>query len=285
MGFCLVANEDALSIKEVVDSFVKCNSCYDKTSVIVTDKDELLREALHKEFVNTELRLCKFHTLQTFRREITTSKMGLCQAEREEALEILQNLVHAKNPEEYDTIRAELNVDKFQLVNNYMAKKWDSIREQWVYRLGENCGLWNTTNNRMEALNNLLKQVIRKNGNLLDFFRDRIVVVVQSTRIERIQKALSVATKAAVSYEPPAELKEFCSVLTPYAMSVVVHQFKLGRTMELPKVAEETGISLEYHGQTNYVTESACQCVTFIQLQLPCKHILAFRLAKNKGLF
>lgn len=65
------------------------------------DKDFIERGILEKEFPHSSLHICLFHVLRAFRREITTNKRGLTQAERTLALEIVQKMSYASSEDEY----------------------------------------------------------------------------------------------------------------------------------------------------------------------------------------
>ena len=52
------------------------------------------------------LQICLFHTLRTFKREITMDKMGITSGERDRCLEILTKITYSRSPEEY-----QLNLD------------------------------------------------------------------------------------------------------------------------------------------------------------------------------
>ena len=52
------------------------------TVTIMADKDLIEKDALKAEFPETAILICLFHVLRTFRREITTDKLGITMAER-----------------------------------------------------------------------------------------------------------------------------------------------------------------------------------------------------------
>ena len=72
----LVANEDKFTISNLMDVFVKHNDTT-KAKCIMADKDMVEREIIAKKIPGAALMICLFHTLRTFRREITVEKMNL----------------------------------------------------------------------------------------------------------------------------------------------------------------------------------------------------------------
>ena len=58
----------------------------------MADKDTTEREVLTEEIPNDVLLICLFHTLTTFRREITADKMYVTSEQRKMVLEIITKL-------------------------------------------------------------------------------------------------------------------------------------------------------------------------------------------------
>ena len=85
----IVVNEDSSSIKKMVGRFKRHNEHWDKTVTVITDKDFVERDTFKDEFPQASLQICLFHVLRTFKREITSDKLGITQPERKLALEIL----------------------------------------------------------------------------------------------------------------------------------------------------------------------------------------------------
>ena len=90
----LVANEDKVTISHMMDVFVKHN---DTTNVkcIMADKDMVERDTIAEQIPSAALMICLFHTLRTFRWDITAEKMNLSAAQHVTVLEIIAKLAYA----------------------------------------------------------------------------------------------------------------------------------------------------------------------------------------------
>ena len=209
--------------------------------------------------------------------------MGLDPATRDAALDTLQQLVHVCTETEYDGIRQKLDCDIFLPVHQYMVKNWDGIRKECVSRLGDKPALGNDTNNRLESLNQKLKKVIRRNGNLRDFFVD-LFTAVSSTRTERAARGQKNCAKVPVHYAVDPGLEQYETLLTPYALQLLSSQLTLSNKVVVPAPDASTpdAVLLDYHGECITVTTTTCPCSVFVQLKLPCRHIFALR--KTLGL-
>jgi zinc finger SWIM domain-containing protein 3 len=98
----LVAKETRALLQEMMEVFIGYfdPEVVSRTRVIITDKDFTERSVLQSCFPETSLHLCLFHTLWTFSREVTTSKMSIQPQQRQVALSILQRIAYSKNLEE-----------------------------------------------------------------------------------------------------------------------------------------------------------------------------------------
>ena len=126
----------------------------------MSDKDFNERAVFRKEFPEAALHICLFHTLRTFRREVTTEKMGIRPGERDHALEIITKLAYSKSEAEYDEHYQELLQSGLKTVISYYNSHWHGIRHEWVECFKGVCfTLGERTNNRLENINGKIKSV------------------------------------------------------------------------------------------------------------------------------
>lgn len=157
----------------MIDIFKDLNPPWTRTKVILGDKDFVDRDVYSDKFENAVMKICIFHMQRTFRREITTHKRDISNSDRDKALTILQRLVYSCSSEEYEVAYNDLVDLNLKHVTSYFNENWHCIREEWtLFGLNEHCNYMNTTNNRMESLNNKLKLVGNRNANLQSFFEN-----------------------------------------------------------------------------------------------------------------
>lgn len=77
----IVAEETKEVIQATVELFKKHNPSWDETKVVMSDKDFTERDVFKSCFPAASLSICLYHTLRSFRREITCEKMGITSAE------------------------------------------------------------------------------------------------------------------------------------------------------------------------------------------------------------
>lgn len=144
----------------MVQAFKKHNGHWNKTKVIMSDKDFNERAVFRKEFPEAVLHLCLFHTLRSFRREITCEKLGIRSGERDHALELLTKLTYSKSETEYNENYQDLQCSGLKSVISYFNDNWHPIRQEWVeFYKGVSFTLGETTNNRLENINGKVKSV------------------------------------------------------------------------------------------------------------------------------
>lgn len=114
----VVAEESKDVIRATAELFTKYNPSWDQTKVM-SDKDFTERDAFKACFPAASLNICLYHTLRSFRQEITCEKMGITSAERLRVLEILSSLAHSKTEHEY-----ERHLDKLKNTNIRSVILW-----------------------------------------------------------------------------------------------------------------------------------------------------------------
>ena len=128
VGVWVVANESEETIQVMVDIFKDQNPKWTDVKTVITDKDFVEREVFSKSFPEAKLRICLFHVLRTFRREITAEKMGVSKLQRDSLLETLQKIVYSRTIEEYDANKQILLDKNITAAENYYINSWDSIK-------------------------------------------------------------------------------------------------------------------------------------------------------------
>ena len=97
----LTVLESQPAIAKMVQAFKRHNSNWSSTRVVISDKDFTERAVFQAEFPDASLIICLFHTLRSFRREVSCEKLGLRPGERDHALEILTKLAYSASASEY----------------------------------------------------------------------------------------------------------------------------------------------------------------------------------------
>ena len=282
----LLSSEDKHTIQQMVTIF-KRHNCTEGTKCIMADKDMTEREVLTEEIPNAVLLICLFHTLRTFRREITADKMYVTSEQRKMVLEIITKLVYARSESEYQQYYRHLKDTKLKSVVQYFDKNWHGIRAQWVDGLkNEACNFMNRTNNRLESTNQKIKSVVGKYSSLVVFFRE-LTKCLDSLALERDHRAILVFQKAPVQCYAGFPLHQYQILLMPFAFSYIVKQHQLAQKIVITHDIDKSNGTVDIQSTAGVITTSiqSCQCGFFKAMQLPCRHVFALRLHSNNCLF
>ena len=173
IGLMLLVDEQADTLRRMIRLFKKHNSAWERIKCVMADKGMTERNIIKEEIPQAGLLICLFHTMRSFKREITTEKTGISVDERLQVLEIIQSMAHATSEAVYQDLYEQLMQTRFTAVKEYFIKNWHSIRNEWVEGNKKKfSNFLNSTNNRLESINQKLKSVITKHSCLLDFHRD-----------------------------------------------------------------------------------------------------------------
>ena len=228
----LTVLETKEAISKMVESFKLFNPSWNRTGVIISDKDFNEHAIFKEKFPGVSMHICLFHVLRTFRREVSCDKLGLRSGERDHVLEIISKLAYSKSEEEYDMHYESLIATNLQPVINYYNTNWHIIRHEWVeayksfsFTLGER------TKNRLESINGKIKSVCSRYASLSRFF-DQFMSLMETLRNERNHDAIMVLVKKPI-ISPDIPEPDVISLLTPYAAHYICKQLTYRKKVSL----------------------------------------------------
>ncbi|KAH9372828.1 hypothetical protein HPB48_021549 [Haemaphysalis longicornis] len=260
----LFATEDGDTLRWFFDVFKELNPSWDAIRIVMADKDWKERKVVTELLPQASLHICAFHTLQTFRREVSVRKLGISKPEQEMALDLLQRMVYAQNEDEYLQLYEVFKSSAPKQVLDYFDLNWHNIRHEWVMGLKWSCSnFFNSTNNRAESMNAKLKDIVMRYSSLENFVTD-FFCFVHTTRKERSHKGATLLQKKRILKTTDEDYSRYCNLLTPYAFQHVKRQ--LDRSADMT-VDTSNGALLT----------GACTCAFRVAMLLPCCHVLAAR--------
>lgn len=255
-----------------------------KTTNLMTDKDHTQRKVLRQVFPKAKLKLCLFHTLQSFKREVT-AKMTNSATERQECLDILSKLAYSKSRAEYDVHYSVLCDQAPEPVLQYYNTNWHNIADEWVVGLVQVLNFLNITNNRIEGLNARIKDKVPLNSSLYNFFTD-FFKFLTSNHIERNANTATNFTKTPSSAPSNEDEKKFAAVLTEKAMTHITPEIESSNYITFySKNPSNLECCTKQYRSVIRSTVDECSCNHYTSLNLPCKHIFATRKVYNRPLF
>lgn len=280
VGVAFLATEDRPTFEWFLKSFKDMNGeACSRMRCMMSDKALLERDELKEVFPGIPIYICRFHTLRTFSRVITTANMGITTDERETSLRALQKLVYSTSESHYDKQYISFCNSVPKVVRAYFDKNWHNIKEDWTsYSMV--CGnLGNLINNRLEAMKGKIKQVVQKNSSLVVFIRDFFIWLRSHDREVDAKTAYVFLKKPVERQELNVDEKQYRDVLMPPSFSKVLKQIKMNGYITNVTCLNETNkeCSIESDDITLKVTASSCQCAVWTSDCIPCRHIFAVR--------
>lgn len=281
----IVTSEEEHMIRQMIQIFKTKNPKWTDIKVILTDKDMVERTVFSEEIPNSNLQICLFHVLRTFKREITTEKMGITGGERTTVLEIIQKLAYSRSENEYNTHYEELQATQLHNVLRYYDTNWDHIRKQWVEGLKhQQMSMGERTNNRLESQFQKLKSMTSSHHSLLEFLAT-FLSFLQIMRTERDRKVAQLFYKVPCSVQQrSASALQYQQYLTPHAFKYVEKQLDLAQHITIQEDEVEAFVAESSEGIVS-VTTTSCQCTFHKSMYLPCRHIFALRAKQSIELF
>ena len=283
----LLIEETEASLQKVMDLFKERNPNWSSVRVIMTDKDLNEREVLARNFPDSDLQICLFHTFRTFRREISMDKFGISAGQRNLSLELLQQMAYSTSEEKYMDTYSRFKDGAPAEVVKYFADNWHPIRKQWALGMKYSSGNFlNGTNNRLESLNAKIKSVVSQYSSLEEFI-EKFFLILRVLRAERDHKAGLTALKVPIFFHSnkDAAYINYMKYLTPYAYKFTTKQLDLKEKVKIPEDIIDQQVSISTSEGAIDVCCSSCECLSWKSMKLPCRHIFALRKHLGMDLF
>ncbi|KAL3889975.1 hypothetical protein ACJMK2_002287 [Sinanodonta woodiana] len=265
VGFSLVANEKRETLKNLIGEFGQIHNL-EKVKTVVVDKDQNEIAAVQKFMPEISIQLCKFHIMQAFARKL--KKCAVTQEVQGTITQLVRQMVYAKSKTAYDNSFGQLhNVAPQQFVD-YYHKNWLESAPMWcAYQTNMHINLGNTTNNRMESMNQKIKDVLHMNLSVPEAVQGLLLVCRASNYAVRHRSFVQQMTVPYRLNDDDEVVDIVVKQLTPYAANIVVHEFKTARSQT----------------ERYACTPEKC-CVLKTTMGLPCRHIFATRMKKQMRL-
>lgn len=273
----LVAAEDLTTVKWLLSTFRENRGqVTSKIQCFMSDKDMVGRRVLHELFPGVRIYICLFHTLQAMKRALS-KKNNLSWFER------LMKLAYSASEEQYLQKYNVFCSDAPDDVAEYYNKNWHVIREDWTVYSMRYGNLMNLTNNRLESMNQKLKQVVPKRSTLLKLL-ELLFKYIDLQMAEINNKAAKNFTKNKTNVVKGTSKDQYMQLLTDFAFAYVSEQLTLSEKLE---IGSRHGV--EFFMRQKYtiikITAISCECNDRASLRLPCRHILALRRSLELPLF
>lgn len=200
-----------------------------------------------------KLKICPFHVLHTFSREVRTAKANITPEERTHLLELLEKIPYASDESEYDKLHKELQAFG-GTVQKYFDMKWHTIKEEWVQAFKQRTFTFGTNNtNRIESFYQKLKSVISSKTPLKDMI-SKIKGLVETLRKERFHRQINGIIKVPTVQITDEDNTSYHSLLTLEAYKLI--------HAELEKVPTVTVLSdtLVESNHRHLATDNTCTC-------------------------
>ena len=271
-GVGLLVSENAESLRWLLNAF-KGNNVNDQPRVILADKDVNERHMLKECFPTAHVLICLFHTLRSFKRELSDKRFSLSESQNITLKELFQNMCYAKNVKEYEnTFKTFCQVAPAEL-RQYFLEHWHPVRSEWV--LGDKCqagNFLNTTNNRLLKKCEL-KTVIDFYSSLENFVK-HFFNVLYVLRNERDNKAaISFQKTKACYFSVSSPEEEYFKFLTNYAANFVINQIERSRSVNNLKRISPHQFEINKSDFVVKFSFNVCGCNFYMSMKLPCQHM------------
>ncbi|XP_067834789.1 zinc finger SWIM domain-containing protein 1-like isoform X2 [Heptranchias perlo] len=278
-------NEERETVKQLLRIFKQKNPAAERIRAVMSSGRPCRGEVVSEVLPNSRLLTCLFHTLRTFRGDVTAEKLHVTAGQRNLLLQILHNMCYAASAEEYDLLYHQLLDTNTQRAIDYFHKNWHDKRSQWVEGFKHETESYLTsTINRVEALSQKLRTMVGKFSDSASFVRD-LLKAIDSLRTECDYRAVRMFQKApVVALEASSAASGYFGLLTNFAFCRVQSELEESQWVTFLSVEAEHAQPVSRR-RAIAAGQASCQCAFHTSMKLPCRHILAFRQLRGSDLF
>ena len=288
--YAATAEEDALHLQKIMQSFKEENPTWSSVRVVIIDKDFTEWRVLKEEFPNATVLFCQWHVIKAMFKKVVDC--GVAKSDRDEARELIRCLVHAKDESGYEKLRQDVFDATNDEFKQYFLKNWDNCQNMWVtFKRDTYVHLGNTTNNRLECHNQKLKDLTSHTSSLSEMFAN-VLRFARASEAEYKQSSFTEEfTSVSSADDGISGVPEIRAVCTQYAATMIVEQLKLAHSVGYQineKEGENVLVSPSGRLHTVHIDGNignACSCSFHRTVHMPCRHIFAARLHQQLPTF
>ena len=124
--YSATAEESAVHLLHIIQTFKSFNPSWFNVRVIVIDKDFTKLPALQQEFPQTTVLFCQFHVIKYFFKQIVD--LDVAKENREQVRETIRRIFNADSAESYIALKQDLFDNTNIAFKEYFIKNWDVCR-------------------------------------------------------------------------------------------------------------------------------------------------------------
>ena len=274
VGYACVRDEKMMTLSVLFGEFVRKNEGV-KVKTVVVDKDASEIGAVRQTMPECNVVLCRFHVAKTLM-EAVRKYCG--RGEQEEVTQVVRRMMMCAKEEEFFNC---FNLIPNGLFKTYLEKNWLPVSNTWAnYKTKEILTWGNKTNNFVERHNRALKTVGHSKMGIPAFIRS-LLAYHKSTEKQVRRKFQELQLRSKI-FRPQFEAaKEILSAsyakLTPYACEEIKKQLNKLHGQVVAYDADSKTLAVSNNGEEiHYSVGDTCQCLHYVEKQLPCWHVLAY---------
>ncbi|XP_047140739.1 uncharacterized protein LOC105846787 [Hydra vulgaris] len=266
IAFALIANESEVMLSQIFKTFKAYNASWNSIKTFMIDKDMSELTRLEQNFPNSFCEICLFHVKKAFKKKVADLS---CTIDVKRKISVyLDTLCHSRDQSIYEK-QKQLLLSLNECFAEYFLNNWDHMRDRWVfYKRATHLNFGDTTNNRIESYHQKLKSVITHPIDLHQCL-EKIFFLNDMFLEECKFKQFKSLTKKYFS-----ELSYLHNIITPYAIKHV--SLELVKSTHYDLILPSNNTHNVIVGDNTYiVSEKLCNCKFFMNMCLPCRHLIA----------
>ena len=267
--------------------------------IFIIDKDFKEEDTLRKVFPFCVILYCRFHVIKYMKSIVATALIPV--HEKHPIIARFVLIVYSKSKDDFDlkckAFMTEIEGVKvlppgnnqMVLLSDYFVRRWQSCSKMWVeYERRHLNTMGDNTNNRIERMFGTLKSALKERYKSLQKPETTIIFIVRYLEKKDRERRFITDAKKLRIYSKDLEIKqsnEEASFVINTRGCILFNKAQVKAKESELAVDLDRGVVIETINGVNYIyssTELTCNCSSYRNNQMVCKHIIVLR--KEKGL-
>lgn len=284
--------ENDPGVKEMLRVFKEYNADWSRVETILSGNDLIEKNAFSDMFPQASFQLCTYHVMNIFRKKIPGKILKCNPKDGQEIILILQSMLYAKSEYQYMSLYEQLKKLQNSDLEKYFNENWHCIREQWVRQLKKSVNYDTHTSNLVESFNKDIKNIIKDMTSIDGLFlglKKAIRSWEDQIEHKNSYSALKVDAHSRNTGDFQEDERKYKKIMTDHGFNLFIRELKAANKAILAGIFQENDSLFTLPAMNGFdsqqFSEINCSCSFYMQIRLPCRHMLSLWKYFNKCIF
>ncbi|CAA9994065.1 unnamed protein product, partial [Nesidiocoris tenuis] len=272
VGVAVLSEDDKDSLQWFLQAFRNIFSSYERLPIKCIFSYAAIVEELQTVFPDVEVRISTHYSVRAFNKVLSTgTKFVASNKEREICVKLFNKMLLSKTQDEYKMLNSLFRKVAPSFIVNYFAEEWEPTKNRWAVHNFPPVfpgGFEQTPEGKL---------VIPKDSTILTFLKQLLRWLDSLKAQTSYRTSVHILKKPVVAPSKGSWQDLYSSLLTQYAFNYVSQQVIQSSSVNVLGETDEGMYIVQEDSNCFCVGPENCQCLDWLSMRLPCRHVLSVR--------